>query len=423
MGFVADHPGAGRNAIRRGAVPGVSETTVWRALAGLVDEGRLRVSGKGRGTGYSLAGASVVRAHLQTPYNRRTSVGYQPELLDAYIPGKTSYLSEATRRELREAGTPVAAPAPASTYARRILEQLLVDLSWASSRMEGNTYDILQTEHLIKYGKAAEGKDRKETLMILNHKAAIEYLADNLVDIRLSRTDLFNIHALLADGLLADPSMAGRLRAMPVGVSYSSYAPMDDGIVIAEEFDIALQKAAAIADPYEQSFFLLAYIPYLQAFQDVNKRTSRIASNIPLLKAGLAPMSFFAVNDRDYIDGLLGIYELNDVSMLREAYIDGYLASAGKYRTLLAEVDDPPSAALAHRDFVKEAVRHCVLRLKDFQPDVVRELAAKHGIPEKERDAVADYVGQQFKGLHEGNLIRYQLKLEDLQAMDAGGAG
>jgi hypothetical protein len=112
-----------------------------------VDEGKLEVLGKGPATGYSLAGAAVVRAHLKTPYNRRRRVSYKKEFLDRYIPNKTFYLSEADRHGLREAGTPTAAPLPAGTYACRILERLLIELSWASSRMREDfgTVNILPT--------------------------------------------------------------------------------------------------------------------------------------------------------------------------------------------------------------------------------------------------------------------------------------
>ena len=413
--YIAGHPGARREDIRRHAAPESSETTVWRALRRLVDEGKLEVSGKGRATGYTLAGSAVVRAHVQAPYNRRRPVSYNREFLDRYIPNKTLCLAEADRKRLFEAGTPAGAPLPTGTYARRILERLLVDLSWASSRMEGNTYSLLDTERLIRLGQEASGKDRKEAVMILNHKEAIQYVVDNLDQISISRLDLCNIHALLADGLLADPSMVGRLRRMPVGITHSSYAPLGDQFAIKEEFDILIAKAAAITDPFEQSFFLLVQIPYLQAFDDINKRTSRVSSNIPLLKAGLAPMSFLTIDDRAYIDGLLGVYELNNVSLLREVYIDAYLASADKYRVLRAEVETPEKAALVYRDFVREAVRRSVLDWKAFRPRQIMEMAVQADIPEEDREDVVNYVGQEVRSLHEGNVIRYRLRPVDLE--------
>jgi Fic family protein len=414
LDYIAEHPGARRDDIHRHVAPEVSETTVWRALRRLTLESRILATGKGRSTGYTLAGVTAVRAYLHTPYNRRKPVGYIREFVDRYVPNKSFYLSESERERLHLAGRPTLAPLPAGTYARRILERLLVDLSWASSRMEGNTYSILDTERLIRFGQEATGKDHKEAVMILNHKEAIQYVVDNLSTITVSRPDMYNIHALLAQGLLIDPAMAGRLRRMPAGITYSSYRPLDDAIQIEEEFAILIEKAAEISDPFEQSLFLLVHVPYLQAFEDINKRTSRIASNIPLLKADLAPMSFITMNDADYVDGLIGIYELNDVSLLREAYIDAYLASAQNYRTLRAEVEAPHKAALAYRDFVREAVRRCVLEWKRFDPERVMLMAEDAGIAANDRPSVVDYVGEEIRGLHEGNVIRYRLRAADL---------
>lgn len=417
LDYIAANPGAGREDIRRNAARDVSETTVWRALKRLVDENRLAVTGKGPATRYSLAGAAVVRAYLRTPYNRRKPVGYKKEFVDQYIPNKTFYFGDADRARLRDAGVVASTRLPAGTYARRILERLLVDLAWASSRMEGNTYSILETERLIRLGEEATGRDRKEAVMILNHKEAIQYVVEHLGEITISSADIRNIHALLADGLLVDPGMAGRLRRLPAGIGASSYRPLNDHYQIEEEFGILIAKAAAIEDAFEQSFFLLVHIPYLQAFDDINKRTSRVASNIPLLKADFAPMSFLTMNDRDYIDGLIGVYELNNVALLRDAYIDSYMASAQNYKVLRAEVETPDKAALAYREFVRQAVRRAVLEWKEFRTGDVMTMAAEAGIPDKDRQPTVDYARQEFNSLHEGNAIRYRLRPADLEAV------
>jgi hypothetical protein len=55
-----------------------------------------------------------------------------------------------------------------------------------------------------------------------------------------------------------------------------------------------------------------------------------------LLKADLAPMPFLPMDDSAHIDGLLEIYELNNVSLLREVHIEAYMTSAENYRTLRA---------------------------------------------------------------------------------------
>ena len=80
--FIAAHPKAGREQIRKGAAPDVSDTTIWRALRRLLDEGKLEISGRGRASRYTIAGSTVVRTHLQTPYNQRTPKTYNKEFLD-----------------------------------------------------------------------------------------------------------------------------------------------------------------------------------------------------------------------------------------------------------------------------------------------------------------------------------------------------
>ncbi len=417
LDYIAAHPGSRREEIRRYTAPDTSGSTIWRALRRLVEENKLEVSGKGRATGYYLAGTAVIRGHLVEPYNRRKPANHNKDFIDQYVPGRSYYLGTDERQRLRDAGTPALPSLPAGTYAQRILERLLVDLSWASSRMEGNTFSILDTERLIRFGEIASGKDRKEALMILNHKEAIQYVVDNLEAITISRPDITNIHALLADGLLADPAMVGRLRRMPVGITHSSYRPLGDQYEIEEEFSILIEKATAITDPFEQSFFLLVHIPYLQPFDDINKRTSRVASNIPLLKENLAPMSFLTMDDGDYINGLIGVYELNNIALLRDAYMDAYLTSAENYRVLRAELEVPDRTALVYRDFVREAVRHSVLNRKGFDPEMITSMAAEAGISEEDRLQVVDYIQREFFGLHEGNVIRYRLRPSDLDGI------
>ena len=413
LDYVRLNPDAARGQVRAAVAPDRSETTVWRVLKTLVEKGTLTVTGRGPATRYRLAGITRVRAHLQTPYYQRPPVGHRREFLDGYVPGRTWYLDSGERARLAEAGS-TPEMLPAGTYAKRILTRLLVDLAWASSRLEGNTYEILETARLIEAGQEADGKDRAEALMILNHKDAIQYVVDNLEDADVDRRTLFDLHALLANGLLYDPGLGGRLRRLPVSIGRSAYLPLEDEFDVAAEFEAFLGKAGAIADPFELSFFVLVHLPYLQPFADVNKRTSRVAANVPLLKAGLAPLSFVATDDRQYVDGVLGVYELNEIALLKQVYLDSYLLSARNYTALREQMDSPHKAALAYRGFVRRAVRRCVLDWEMFRRDEVLAMAAEAGIPANDRDAAAGYVEGEFRGLHEGNAIRYGLARESV---------
>ena len=420
LSYISNHPECGRSQIRRHVAPDASASTVWRALRRLVDAGKLQMVGEGRATRYRVAGSEAVRAHLRMPIHFRSTVRYRKDFTRRYRPNETRYLTDANREELEEAGTPVAAPLHPShgaTYARRILEELEIDMSWASSRLEGNSYDLLETERLVRSAKATAGKARRDAVMILNHRDAIRYVVENLAELDACATDIRCIHALLANQLITDPTLMGGLRRAPVSISRSNYVPLEDHFTLREEFHTLVSKAARITDPFEQSFFLLVHIPYLHPFAHMNKRTSRIASIIPLLKADLAPMSFLAIDDRDYIRGLLGVYELNDVSLLREAFVNGYLASARRYRYVRPQVINPEKGGLEYRRFATRAIRRCVLKWKAFKKRRIRRMMDDADIPPEDWDELLDLLRHDFEGLHEGNVVIFALKPEDLEGL------
>jgi Fic family protein len=85
-----------------------------------------------------------------------------------------------------------------------------------------------------------------------------------------------------------------------------------------------------INDPFEQAFFVMVQLPYLQPFDDVNKRLSRLAANIPLIKRNLAPLSFTDVPRQIYTEAVLGVYELNKIDLLKEVFANSSQSLSGR---------------------------------------------------------------------------------------------
>ena len=131
------------------------------------------------------------------------------------------------RRQLHKMGKTTDINEPAGTYSRAILNRLLIDLSLASSHLEGNTYSRLDTRRLIEQGKAAKGKAAIETQMILNHKSAIELLVENIDRADYDHFTLMNLHATLAENLLPNPSDEGRIRQHAVDIG-NVYRPLSN---------------------------------------------------------------------------------------------------------------------------------------------------------------------------------------------------
>jgi Fic family protein len=246
--------------------------------------------------------------------------------------------------------------------------------------------------------------------MILNHKAAIELLVDQAGEIGFNRYTILNLHALLADNLLADPQAGGRLRRIPVGIDGTVYHPLEVPQLIEECFDTILDTAAAITDPFEQAFFALTHLAYLQSFEDVNKRVSRLAANIPLIRGNLCPLSFVDVPERAYIDGVLGIYELNRIELLRDVFVWAYERSSARYSAVRQSLGEPDPFRLHYRALVAEVVVMIVRErlAKQAATASIRQGAKEH-VPSEDQARFVEVVETEIMSLHEGNIARYRL--------------
>ena len=447
---VAAHPDGVRvNTIREGLPYQLPPRMLQRRLALLAEQRRLIAEGQGKGRRYrapgtlasegsSVAGSPVAEARgevyvpispeaeavkqaIRAPIQKRQPVGYQRAFLDDYRPNVTCYLPAETRQRLLDMGRPPDSERPAGTYARTIYGRLLIDLSWNSSRLEGNTYSLLETERLLQLGEAAEGKDALEAQMILNHKAVIELLVNQADEIGFNRYTILNLHALLADNLLADPQAGGRLRRIPVGIEGTVYYPLEVPQLIEECFNEILGTAAAITDPFEQAFFALVHLAYLQGFEDVNKRSSRLAANIPLIRGNFCPLSFVDVPERAYIDGVLAIYELNRVELLRDVFVWAYGRSSARYSAVRQSLGDPDPFRMRYRALVAELVAAVVRTGMDKKTAtaLVQRHAAEQ-VPPADQARFIEVVETEIMSLHEGNIARYRLRPAEYQAWRQG---
>ena len=355
-----------------------------------------------------------IRDHVRRPLMYRQPVAYQRAFLDAYQPGHTFYLNESLRKQLHQMGRTSSNERPAGTYARDILNRLLVDLSWASSKLEGNTYSRLDTQNLIERGQVAKGKDAIETQMILNHKAAIEMLIEDAQEIAFDPFTFKNLHAVLSQDLMRDPLACGRLRWRVVDIAGTVYHPAALPQVIEDGFDLMLHKASDITDPFEQAFFLMVQLPYLQPFEDVNKRVSRIGANIPLIKHNLCPLSFVDVPERAYVEGTLGVYELNQIDLLRDVFVWAYERSCQRYLAITQTMVEPHPLKIKYREALIQAVQTVIKGLSQPKPALLAKVARQMAAP-SDREAFAQMLSEALNQLHEGSIARYRLRRSEFQ--------
>ena len=204
---------------------------------------------------------------------------------------------------------------------KKELERLAIDLSWKSSQIEGNTYSLLETERLLKEKETASGKTKDEASMLLNHKAALDFIIKNSKYIKpLTISSIEDIHSILIKELDIDRN----IRKRRVGISGTNYKPLDNEFQIKEALEQLCKLVNHQDNFFTKALFVLVLISYIQAFADGNKRTARIISNAILINNNYCPISFRTVDSIDYKKAMLIFYEQNNISAFKKIFIDQF---------------------------------------------------------------------------------------------------
>lgn len=312
----------------------MSLVTVKRTLSAMVKSGLLISEGSGPATKYSVSAAGRLGADVGArdycaiePDRRYGLDRFNFELLsafssDIFLADEMRVLEEATREyRRRTADVPEA-------IQKKELQRLVIELSWKSSRIEGNTYTLLDTEKLILENQEAPGHNRSEAQMILNHKDAFLFVHEHPGEFKnLTRANLEKLHGILVKEL----SIGLGFRKKSVGVLGSKYQPLDNVHQITEAVDALARAVVGMATPYAKALTALLGISYIQPFEDGNKRASRLMANALLIAHGCAPLSYRSVNEQEYREAMLVFYELNSMVPFRRIFVAQYDFAARNY--------------------------------------------------------------------------------------------
>ncbi len=314
----------------------VSFATVKRILSRLIDENLLTKTGQGKSTKYSISPT------FELLYPIDVDAYFEKEIDDRdiketfnlrLIPETLKECSVFTAKELEQVELFQDTfrnniSRLSETEYKKELERLAIDLSWKSSQIEGNTYSLLETERLLKEKETASGKTKEEAIMLLNHKEAIDFIIENpdfLIPLTVSRIE--DIHSILVKELGVDKN----IRKRRVGISGTNYRPLDNEFQIAEALANMCELVNSKAHVLEKALLLLVLISYIQPFVDGNKRTARIVSNAVLMNYKHCPISFRTVDSVEYKKAMLLFYEQNNISAIKEIFIDQFSFAVNTY--------------------------------------------------------------------------------------------
>lgn len=304
----------------------VSRPTINRDLDEMVDAGILERSGAGPATVYSLSASAKMLTYFD-PEEYFTDEADDREVLETFNwnifetldPDNLFTAEEEVYLEELDEEFRTHKAKLSETILQKEIERVTIELSWKSSAIEGNTYSLLETENLIRNGIAARGKTSEETQMILNHKSAIDFIFSHHDEFQqLSVAKIEHVHSLLIENL----NVSKGLRKTLVGITGTKYRPLDNEHQIRDALQKTVELVNSTDSQFKKSLLALILLSYTQAFEDGNKRTSRLICNALLLAANSFPLSFRSVDEVRYKQGLLLFYEQNNIGLFKQIFIE-----------------------------------------------------------------------------------------------------
>jgi Fic family protein len=327
--YIIENPLQSSKQIYEGLSLEISYATVKRVLSKLITSKLIIIKGAGKATRYLISPSyELIRPMDINQYfsreidERVIKEGFNFQLLGDLLPGADIFNDSELERLilLQKQFEDNIADITKIEYEKEI-ERLAIDLSWKSSQIEGNTYSLLETERLLKEKETASGKKKDEAIMLINHKEAIDFIVQNSNFIEpLTIAKIEEIHSIL----IKDLGVNKNIRNRRVGISGTNYKPLDNEFQITENLNEMCSLINRKNSGFEKAFLVLVLISYIQPFVDGNKRTARIISNSILINNNMCPISFRTVDSVEYKKAMLIFYEQNNISTLKEIFIDQF---------------------------------------------------------------------------------------------------
>ncbi|HUD43916.1 MAG TPA: Fic family protein [Patescibacteria group bacterium] len=304
-----------------------SKPTVARDLSYLLKNNLIKISGKGKNTVYDAnVGNPLLKQFNLDQYflldtDQRKDVKKSFDF--AIYPYLKNLFTEKEKQEIQEVNISFTSEAEkvAPDIFQKELERFIIEFAWKSSKIEGNTYSLLDTETLIKQKIEAQGHSKDEATMILNHKQAFDLIFKHKEEFRsISVPRITELH----NCIVREMSVTTGIRSNSVGITGTTYLPLDNAWQIQEALEKLVSTLNQTMFPLEKALIAGAMISYIQPFADGNKRTSRMLANAILLANDFYPLSYRSVDETTYKKALILFYEQNSINALKNIYTDQY---------------------------------------------------------------------------------------------------
>lgn len=311
----------------------IAKVTVNRDLDRLIKLGLIERKGRGRAAFYELSprfnllkeidpakyfSAEVDKRTAKEKYDF-AALAIMPDIFTLEEKKYLEKLNQEYRQNAEEIG---------EAAFKKETERLVIELSWKSSQIEGNTYSLLETEALVRQKREAPGHKKSEAVMILNHKKTLDYIIKNKKSFgKITIAKIEDIHYLLTKDL----GILRGLRKKAVGITGTKYKPLDNEFQIREALEKTCELVNQEKNPFAKAVMLMILVAYAQPFEDGNKRTSRLVGNAILLAHNICPLSYRSVDEVEYKKAVIIFYEQNNINYFKRLFIEQFEFAVKNY--------------------------------------------------------------------------------------------
>lgn len=211
----------------------------------------------------------------------------------------------------------------------RHFEEWMVDFVYTSAKIEGNTYDRVDTDNLLRLGITAGSKRYSDAKMILNLRDAFSLVMQSDAKTKLNEDYLCELHKVLMIELLPT-SQQGLVRTEAVTIGASNYRPLSSPIRLKEELKALFAENEQYTDPFERAIHLHCNLAYLQFFHDGNKRSARLMQTAALVQSGISPLFFKDILIDQYQRATVSYYETGNYELYVKFFTKNYTIVAAQ---------------------------------------------------------------------------------------------
>lgn len=198
---------------------------------------------------------------------------------------------------------------------QRMQEEFLVEYTYNSNAIEGNTLTLQETA-LVLEGVTIDRKPLKDHLEAVGHKDAFLYVQELVKDrVPFSENIIKRIHTLV---LMDRPDDRGIYRRIPVRIMGAYHTPPEPMLVPEQMEKLIAEFSKKKLHPIESAALFHLKFEGIHPFIDGNGRTGRLIMNLFLMQNGYPPINVKFADRKRYYEAFDSYYrDNNDSAMVK----------------------------------------------------------------------------------------------------------